>query len=73
MKLTKETRNEVKIGTILKGQYDTLMVSNMWSTGRCTNITLKILEIGDPNQKCWEGHMLYGRLLSEYYGFEIVN
>lgn len=73
MKLSRETRDYVRNGTLLRSGSESYMVTGIWEQGRGKCITIKIMEIADPKQQCWVGHMVYGRPLSEYYGCEIVN
>ena len=73
MILSKDTRDYVKDGTLLSSPYESYMVTNIWEQGKGKCITVKIMDITDPKQKCWIGHMVYGRPLSEYYGCEIEN
>lgn len=65
MKLNKDTRDLVKIGTILKDsngkQY---LVTSMYESGRHgKNITVRYPD----------GMQLYGDRLSNWYGLEIIN
>ena len=71
MKLTKETRDQVKIGALLKSDSESYMVTNIWEAGKGKCITVKIMEMADPKNQCWIGHNVYGRPLSEYYGLEV--
>lgn len=73
MILTKETRDYVRDGTLLRSKYESYMVTGVWDQGKGKCVTIQIMEISDPKQKCWIGHRIYGRPLSEYYGCEIVN
>ncbi len=73
MILTKETRDYVRDGTLLRSQYESYMVTGIWEQGKGKCITFMIMEVSDPNHKCWVGHRVYGQPLSNYYGCEIVN
>lgn len=71
--LSKETRECVRIGTLLRSPNEAYMVINIYEQGKGKCITVKLMEINDKKQECWIGHNIYGRPLSEYYGCEIVN
>ena len=49
------------------------MVTGIWDQGKGKCITVAIMEVSDPKHKCWVGHRVYGRPMSEYYGLEIIN
>lgn len=73
MILTKETRDYVRDGTLLRSKYESYMVTGIWDQGKGKCITVAIMEVSDPKHKCWVGHRVYGRPMSEYYGLEIIN
>lgn len=73
MKLTKNTRNQVKIGTHLKDSISEYVVTNMWPAGRNGMVvSLKCIADNIPNNKWLIGRTIYGEPLSKCYGMEIV-
>ena len=72
MKLDKNNREKVNIGTILKDGYSEYRVINMWAEGKGTAVTLKCIKCTYPNNEWMTGRCLYGEPLSHCYGMEIV-
>ena len=73
MKLTKETRNKVQIGTKLSDIYSEYVVTNMWTVhnGKGILVTLQCLSCNIPNHQWMNGRKLYGYSLSNCYGMEM--
>jgi len=73
MKLTKETRNAVNIGSVLVDTMSKYKVTNMWTgaNGRAVYVTLLCIEEFDTAHKWLEGRTIYGEPLSKLYGMQI--
>lgn len=72
MKLTKDTRDCLEIGDILKDKHDTFVVTNIFASGRCGNgksVTIKWLKSRDGKS---DGYTIYGYPMSKLYGLEII-
>ena len=74
IKLTKETRDYVNVGTILKDSCAKYEVTCTWisGNGRCKYVSIKCLEDYVPNHEWMVGRTIYGEPLSKLYGMEIV-
>lgn len=73
MKLTKETRNKVKINTKLSDSYSEYIVTNMWEVhhGKGILVTLQCISCKDPNNQWMNGRKIYAEPLSKCYGMEM--
>lgn len=72
MTLNKETRNQVKIGSILTDNRYSFAITNLWEVyhGKGILITVKVVKTAD-NFHLPVGGVIYGSKLSNYYGMII--
>lgn len=72
MKLTKETRDEIQIGDILKDNWCEFEITNITNSGRFNNgktLSLKFIRCNDERMI---GRISRGNPMSELYGMEII-
>lgn len=68
MKLNKDTRDQIKEGTILTQKGLKLLVTNVITVQKGKLVTTKIINHSDS---FWIGHIIYAQPMSWYYGMEI--
>lgn len=69
MKLTKDTRELIKLGTHLTQKDMELVVTNIIELPKGKQITTKIIKHPNP---VWVNHTIYAQAMSWYYGMNIT-